>query len=95
MSHEHSPTAIADQPQGIKCISFRIVSLEKVKVGVPFVSNDLAASEATDGYNHLPRVLPSTRLFLSSLLLRIVCHSRGRLVEAQGSTSVRVYAKLA
>uniref|UniRef100_A0A6M2F156 Uncharacterized protein n=1 Tax=Populus davidiana TaxID=266767 RepID=A0A6M2F156_9ROSI len=53
MSHEHSSTAIPNQPQRIKSISFSVISLEKIKIRIPFVPNHLAASETTNWDNHL------------------------------------------
>nr|GMD61140.1 hypothetical protein Iba_chr12aCG18000 [Ipomoea batatas] len=63
MSHKHSSTAIPNQTQCIKSIPFGVISLEKIKVLIPFVSDDLKISEATDWYDHprfsLDSVCPS------------------------------------
>nr|ACU15537.1 unknown [Glycine max] len=59
VGHKHAPTTIPNQSQCIQCISFTVICLEKVQIGIPFVSNYLSTGKTTNGDDHLLPLLSS------------------------------------
>lgn len=53
MSEYHSSTAIAIEFENIHSFSLRMLQLDKVQILVPFVTNDLAAGETSNGDDHV------------------------------------------
>lgn len=47
-----SLSEVPGEPQSIQGLSLRVLRLKEIQIGVPLVSNHLAASEAPDGHNH-------------------------------------------
>jgi hypothetical protein len=63
MGHKHAPAAVSYQCQSIKCIPFCVVGLQKIQISIPFVSDHLAAGEASHRDYHL---LELPNLFLKA-----------------------------
>jgi hypothetical protein len=65
MGHKLAPAAVSYQCQSIKCIPFCVVGLQKIQISIPFVSDHLAAGEASHRDYHL---LDIPNLFLKAPL---------------------------
>lgn len=52
MRQKHPPTAISSQAEFIEGVTFSAISLQQGQVGVPLVTDNFAASEATNRDNH-------------------------------------------
>jgi len=52
VGEDHTPTAVSLKLQFVKSVAFGHVFCEEVEVGIPFVTDDLPAREATNRDNH-------------------------------------------
>jgi hypothetical protein len=55
MREQHSATAITTKIQAVERVAFRIVCLQKSKIGVPFVAYHFATRKASNWNDHFTK----------------------------------------